>query len=119
MPNPFYFYGCFECSVSSFSFFQNGELVWYELISNAEEIEQEFEINIFPNPVNDYIKIISNEIKVDEVTIIDLTGKEVFHSRVNKNNIELQLSPNLPLGIYFLSLKLENQNIVTRKLVRN
>ena len=53
MPNPFYFYGCFECSVSSFTFYQNEEVVLYELISNNEDIKQDFEINIYPNPVRD------------------------------------------------------------------
>ncbi|MFK7772518.1 MAG: T9SS type A sorting domain-containing protein [Saprospiraceae bacterium] len=119
MPNPFYFYNCFECSVSSFSFYQNGELVWYELILNDEDIIQEFEINIFPNPISNYIKIISNEIKIDELTIIDLTGREVYHQIVNENNFEIPFSQNFSKGIYFLHLKLDNQSTVIRKLIKN
>lgn len=117
MNNPFYFYNCFECDISSLSFYENGELVHYELILDDDEIELEESISIFPNPVNDILEIKSDYHTIDEILMTDLRGQEFIHQIINDKNFTLNIPSYLSQGIYMVQLKLANGQITNRKIV--
>jgi hypothetical protein len=66
---------------------------------NSENI---FEISVFPNPTTD-ILFIKSSINEGTISIIDISGIEVFSSNISKNITELDLS-NLTKGIYFINI---------------
>lgn len=117
MPNPFYFFDCFECLVTAFRFYQNDELVLDEVIVSTQEIAEQSEVIIYPNPAKNYFNINCNNLQIEELRIFDLTGKEVLNMVVSEKDFEVQIPPNIPQGIYLLKLKLDNHSVETKKLV--
>ena len=76
-------------------------------------------VNIYPNPASDLINIsIPEPTEVfDYIRIVTLSGKDVFHSRVDPDVRELQIRINIPPGFYFVMMGSNNQPYLTEKLV--
>jgi parallel beta-helix repeat protein len=80
-------------------------------IDNLERIN----LRIYPNPVNENLYIRSENQNVNNVTIIDITGKQVLSCSIIEGN-KLDVS-NLKPGLYLLNIKDGNNNIVVKKLI--
>ncbi|KAF2507682.1 T9SS type A sorting domain-containing protein [Flavobacterium zhairuonense] len=61
----------------------------------------------YPNPVIDILNIENNS-TIDDVEIIDISGKSVVFKRINDLHSEIDLS-NLSSGVYILKVKSENK----------
>ncbi|MHC0439798.1 T9SS type A sorting domain-containing protein [Flavobacterium sp. 3-210] len=61
----------------------------------------------YPNPVKDILNI-KNDSVIDDVEIIDISGKSVVLKKINDLHSEIDLS-NLSRGIYILKVKSENR----------
>ena len=75
-------------------------------------------INIYPNPVNNGIFSIDAEEPIEEVEIIDISGKliELVIIDGRNENVELNLSENLR-GFYLVKIKLSSGQVQTKKLL--
>jgi Secretion system C-terminal sorting domain len=83
-------------------------------LSNKNPIE-EFEIDVFPNPVSDQLFIESPH-EIEEVMLYNALGQLVLRqSFQNENSVSLQLE-NMVSGIYFVKIKTP-QGIITRKIL--
>jgi endonuclease I len=58
------------------------------------------QINVYPNPANEFIKVETRDFKISKVSILDLQGREVLESSTQELNI-IQLLP----GSYILKIK--------------
>lgn len=78
-------------------------------------------VNIFPNPASDYINIsIPDPTELlDYIRIINLSGKAVFHSKLDPDVREFQIRINIPPGFYYVQAGLNNRPHFTGKLVIN
>lgn len=78
------------------------------------------ELNIFPVPTSDQLQVTisSNEVKNSILEVFDFLGKKQFEVSVNQNAMIINTS-KLKNGIYFLNLKTEEGNIVTRRFIVN
>ncbi|MEL6811087.1 MAG: LamG-like jellyroll fold domain-containing protein [Bacteroidota bacterium] len=72
-------------------------------------------LQVFPNPTNGVISFNTNEINGQEIQIMNVLGNTVDQQLVSDNTIDIS---SLPVGMYFLSLEIENQTI-TRKILKN
>lgn len=79
--------------------------VFAKTTTNAEDILQTRQIEIFPNPGNDFIQIERNGLPIIGVEMYDIKGRLVksWHQPVHKI-----LVGDLPSGIYFLQIKTES-----------
>lgn len=78
-------------------------------------LENRGEVQLFPNPVTDWLTIKSREgVPVQEVHVLDYSGKEVNVEW--GDNEELDISTLTP-GVYFVKIKLFNEIVVRRFLV--
>ncbi len=67
------------------------------------------DISIYPNPVEDVLKIKTSEVLTEKIaTIFDVTGKRVFNQMIINN--ELNVS-NLQGGIYFLRIESNGRSL--------
>ncbi|MBC7556454.1 MAG: T9SS type A sorting domain-containing protein [Chryseobacterium sp.] len=68
--------------------------------------KSETDLQIFPNPISDYIYIKNNKKNSENYTvnISDATGKLVFSKVINSNKIDIK---SLRSGLYYLTLKTE------------
>ncbi|ACU07362.1 hypothetical protein FIC_00910 [Flavobacteriaceae bacterium 3519-10] len=71
------------------------------------------ELNIYPNPAHDFVNI-SGSAGIQQVLITDLSGKQVS-SFAGKDKIDVS---RLKAGVYMLTIRLQDGNNITRKLVK-
>ena len=70
------------------------------------------EINLYPNPVVDYIRI-DSPVEITSWTLFDLSGKAVKHA---VSDLQIPVI-DLPAGFYFLKLDTVNGS-VTKKIIK-
>ena len=71
--------------------------------------------DIYPNPANNSLNIVSNFIDINTISIYNLHGQEVLNTTVNANQIKINTS-SLANGIYIIDIK-SNNTSVKRKLI--
>ena len=74
-------------------------------------------ISVYPNP-NNKIFNIKSTVKIIKIDVLDILGSKLKTIRPNNNLVEINISEN-PSGVYFLKISLENENIVTKKIICN
>tara|TARA_B110000261_G_scaffold28183_1_gene31667 strand:- start:1050 stop:1676 length:627 start_codon:yes stop_codon:yes gene_type:complete len=78
-----------------------------ELIAQTTEI--------YPNPANNVLNIVSYTVGIDKINIYNLNGQLVLNKEVNNNQKTLNIS-SLESGIYIVDILSENTS-VKRKLI--
>ena len=71
------------------------------------------EVGLYPNPVNDILNIDTKE-EILSVEVFALQGQKVMSSKENKINVS-----ELPAGIYLVRIQDVNNNIATKKIIKN
>ncbi|MCK9255898.1 MAG: T9SS type A sorting domain-containing protein, partial [Bacteroidales bacterium] len=71
------------------------------------------QIILYPNPTSDKINV-QTDLDIAEVYLLDLQGKQLQTS----NSKEVDLS-KLSSGIYLIKVKLKNNEVWTRKVIKN
>jgi len=93
----------------------NGDELWVlddvVPISSTRKLNKS-QINIYPNPANTIINIITNE-KLSSVTILNQTGQTILKEQ--KNTIDIA---HLPSGIYFIQVHLASGQTTTSRLIK-
>jgi hypothetical protein len=69
----------------------------------------DLDLDIYPNPADDYVKVRSRSGRILEVRLMDITGKTV--RRVDENSLETRLQlDDLRAGVYLISVRTEEGN---------
>ena len=79
------------------------------------EIKSDADLKIYPNPVKDDLRIESGELKINNVKILDLSGRTVVNlnsGHVNSINVSALLS-----GVYLVKIETD-KGVVTKKIVK-
>lgn len=75
-------------------------------------------INIYPNPVHEKLNItISNNSTIQQIDIIDLSGRKVISSKPNSANTSVNVE-GLRSGTYLITISTEN-GVKTKRFVKN
>ncbi|MCC7332875.1 MAG: T9SS type A sorting domain-containing protein [Flavobacteriales bacterium] len=92
------------------------------LIIGIDDIDTpEFNLNVYPNPFNNYTTIDFNELYDSNnitVELYDFTGRLLFQQTVNEPKTILY-NKGYAKGIYLLTIKNNNKLITTKKLIIN
>jgi len=78
--------------------------------------EQENQMILYPNPTSGIINIQSKE-KINSVSVYNVVGQKVEFKSLNNENSSIDIS-NLPEGIYFIELNLNNKTSKRYKVIR-
>ena len=78
------------------SFFR--EIITLDNSLATEEVSKN--LTIYPNPTSDFINIQSNNLKIENSTIYDLSGKRLLQSKDLKINVKY-----FPSGVYLIVIK--------------
>jgi hypothetical protein len=73
-------------------------------------------VTAFPNPTNDFLNLVSNDILMTEIQVKDVSGKLIQRTNVNSKYVLLNISAFVP-GIYICQVQLENGQRAVRRLV--
>ncbi|HZY80836.1 MAG TPA: T9SS type A sorting domain-containing protein [Cyclobacteriaceae bacterium] len=78
----------------------------------------ELEFKYYPNPARDLITIEAYgcEVRIESMDIVDLTGRLITTAKPTREN-ELNLG-DLAQGVYFVKVKLTNQDVHTISVVK-
>lgn len=79
---------------------------------NVETFNEE-KFTVYPNPVNQYFNVKSNEV-IDKIVIYDIIGKKLYETK-SSTNIDISF---MPKGIYQLKIYSDN-NIYFSKILKN
>ena len=96
------------------------EMITVEFISSVNELNLVESFQAFPNPTDNYltIKIDLSEVATTQLSILDMTGKEVLRAgqlTTNRLNSTIDVS-QLPKGLYLLKVQINGQ-IQSEKLI--
>lgn len=83
---------------------------------SVKSIENNFEVEVFPNPANSFVQI-KSEIKLSSYSLFNSIGQIVSENQVAGNQTSIDLN-SLANGVYFLKLANENQ-FKTIKLIKS
>ncbi len=83
----------------------------------SQPIEQNVEVDVFPNPVDDYFVIESDEIQNAQIQVFNAVGQIVNIPNVKTNNQILYKTNDLSKGIYFVNIRVGEQLITKRIIV--
>lgn len=73
---------------------------------------------IYPNSTRDILYLsATNEIEIQSMQILNLSGQTVMTKNLNKKRALLNIS-SLSSGMYFISIKLNNNEIVIKKIIK-
>jgi len=71
-------------------------------------------VQVFPNPVVDAFKIISDQ-NFSEVSIIDSMGRSLFHTKASKHETEISINASfLDTGVYFVRLVFGSKIVIKK-----
>jgi hypothetical protein len=74
------------------------------------------EINIFPNPVKDFV-IVKSPDNIKNIKVFDGQGKLIVNQDFNQNDLRIDLS-NYPTGLYIIKIRTD-KNEVSEKIIKN
>ncbi len=94
----------------------------YIITSIAELTDSELSLSVFPNPVEDKLRltITGNEaypLTGHQFQLLDITGKTIKAGGINEESTLIDMGDLLP-GIYFLRVNANNQNIGHFKIIK-
>jgi len=88
------------------------------LTLNIKSPDDHFEINVFPNPINDLLRFKATK-PVEKVVLYDALGRVVKHEIVD-NGIEVLIKVgNFSNGIYIMHVYFGNNRIAVKKIIKN
>ena len=74
------------------------------------------EIIVYPNPTKNILNIERpKQINIYNIKLFDMLGKEVSFDQINHNQISVD---KLESGVYILQIMLENDKVVTKKIIK-
>jgi hypothetical protein len=85
----------------------------FETIVDLVEINKEVSFSYYPNPTDDVLHIVPNDIGIRQITVRDLSGKKMLQT----SDLDVSLLEFAP-GIYFLDVELLNGQSQAVKVIR-
>ncbi|GAJ22338.1 unnamed protein product, partial [marine sediment metagenome] len=97
-------------------------IVTFEECVGIEEISNELNLELFPNPSSGIVTIkFTGSITTLELFVVDLYGQVLYLEKfvISSENFYKQLDlSGLPKGLYFIKLKADNKLIVEKILIQ-
>lgn len=99
-----------DVCISTDSLLCNGGIDAMACFTGLEEENESKKINIFPNPFNDYITIVSDNLLLEKISIYDVFGQVVYVRYLKKENKVVLDLRQIPNGIYYVTINGDNSN---------
>ncbi|MBL7911727.1 MAG: T9SS type A sorting domain-containing protein [Bacteroidia bacterium] len=85
---------------------------------NKINVENDWTIELYPNPANTFVNIVSNKEKDQlKVVVADVNGKILFVKQVITSNFICNLELDLLPGAYFVTITNDKNNSTNKKLI--
>ncbi|MCB0380422.1 MAG: CotH kinase family protein [Flavobacteriales bacterium] len=84
------------------------------IVGIDDEVSEDGNITIYPNPSSDFITILAKNIPIKNVKIIDLTGKLIYENTF----IEMVNVSNLKTGMYVIQIESKDGKQIVHKFIK-
>jgi hypothetical protein len=85
-------------------------------MGQSEHVSEMPTISVFPNPFNDHLTVKADRV-VTDIELFDASGRTVLNERPMLRNVELT-TELLSQGLYMATLRFENGQIISQKLIK-
>jgi len=93
--------------------------VFVDLCTGVESLIREASIlDIFPNPVTNELTIVNSWAGIEIVNVYDVLGEKVLQRTIHGENKAVINVKTFPAGVYFIVVKDDKNNFVTRKIMK-
>ncbi len=87
--------------------------------TKVEELTQELDLQVFPNPVSSEIVSLRSQLNMLEVVFYNLAGQQIFRNSLNRSQVaNIQLN-DLVSGLYLIEVRFENGARISQRVVFN
>jgi Secretion system C-terminal sorting domain len=101
----------------------NGNL-YVRVVNHLAKLEEDFvknediqtNINIFPNPVNDYLVIEHTGVQESSIKIVNVLGQEMLSKKLQNTQNSIYIA-DFPTGTYIINMTIDKKNM-SRKFVK-
>lgn len=77
------------------------------------------QLSLYPNPAHEMIQILSTDARINQISILNLTGGVVFESAASLNQTEFQYNvSSLDAGLYFARVRTDQGIAILKFIVR-
>jgi len=121
---------CYKCTGfrELLCYTQNGELLYknpkysecyYNNLSALSTVEQN-SFSIFPTPATNTLFITYENVKISQVDIFDITGRNVYNKQFENYSSKYEITVSgLLTGLYFIQIKTEKGQTLSSKFLKN
>ena len=88
---------------------------WVTSLDITQASENNVNFSLFPNPTSDFVTIEAEDLQ--EVTLMDLTGKNLSSTAAEGHSIRLDVS-NLKAGVYLISAKTRTTSSLVKSILK-
>ncbi|MEO8760724.1 MAG: peptidoglycan DD-metalloendopeptidase family protein [Bacteroidia bacterium] len=77
----------------------------------ASKVSETEQLTIYPNPVTNILQVISSNLQLTQLQVIDILGNELIQATIQQGNATIDVS-NLANGVYFIKTKQGTQKFM-------
>lgn len=108
-----------QCVSSNMFMFMIDDIVISRPAGNEGGDRLQAQLSLYPNPASETIRILSTDARINQVSILSLSGSVMFESASGMNQTEFRYNvSNLNSGLYFARVKTDQGTAVLKFLVR-
>ena len=100
----------------SYHYIDDVSVICLDCSVGISETEIENKVNIFPNPVSDYLNIKFDDIYPEKITLFNAMGETLFVKNQLSGNTQINVS-DYQAGIYFLKIETKENSVSKRFLI--
>ena len=96
---------------------EQSETFGFELIGVSVEESLSEDVEIYPNPARDFVKLSAISCQLSAIRVYNYLGILIEEIEINSDEVEINVS-EYNSGIYFISIQTENGNLI-KKFIKN
>ena len=101
-------FGIYDTSSENYLFFSSDPLL------SADGFSYENDINVYPNPAKETVFIENNHQQINQIQVIDISGKQLKTFKNLKNQVDVS---ELPSGVYFFKIYSEGNTTIKKVII--
>jgi hypothetical protein len=86
-------------------------------LSASDDLAEKYDIELYPNPTSGIFQISSSD-RIEKVEVYTVSGQSISMFFAETKQVEIDLEKNTPPGVYYVKLKIADQIIVRKIVIR-
>lgn len=86
-------------------------------LSASDDLAEKYDIELYPNPTSGIFQISSSD-RIEKVEVYTISGQSISMFFAETKQVEIDLEKNTPPGVYYVKLKIADQIIVRKIVIR-